>query len=572
MQKSLSLKARIFIFFFGILLLMTGTYIFAVSRFITRSTVEQLDADYNEILSQTCDTVEGTLWNLTLSSQQLLENRDIRQSLTGYLHETDPYARQTYYGNLLETVASLTMSNSDVALFYFLEPQSGEIIYSSLPADRMEGSYPALCRNGDFLFQGPCKSQSSFISNPVVLLNRSGQLDNDSEIVLSMESGYYSLDAPLQAAERKSAYLAFWNSDGALVYDTLPQEWDSAALLSDITAGNHPDFRCFSRQTQQGWGVSIVIPSSVYDKDYRLALQDFILSTTVAAVFVGAFAIYFWKSIYHPLQLFDSQLNTLLSSDVSAERFHSSIPEYEHLLGRISVLQKQIQSMLQKAVEQEKRNARIQTEKLRAQINPHFLMNTLNTLHWMALMNHQPDMDRITQSLTHLLSYNLDKESEYTNLKNELSALKEYMALQQVRYQLQFEIDVPQEPAGLNYPCPKFILQPLAENALMHAYKEGMTIAVKVRVDDEWISVSLRDTGQGMDEEALRQLRQKLDRYASSSEEEDEVRPGIGLQYVVRSLHTFYHGIYEFRVESRQGEGTEMLLRLPKVRGGGYHA
>lgn len=79
--------------------------------------------------------------------------------------------------------------------------------------------------------------------------------------------------------------------------------------------------------------------------------------------------------------------------------------------------------MIQEIIRQEQVNTKIQTEKLRAQINPHFLLNTLNTMHWMALINEQPEIDSITQALSHLLSYNLDKDNVSSNLERELSAL-----------------------------------------------------------------------------------------------------------------------------------------------------
>lgn len=103
-----------------------------------------------------------------------------------------------------------------------------------------------------------------------------------------------------------------------------------------------------------------------------------------------------------------------------------------------------------------------------------------------------------------------------------------------MRYRFRFGIQAPEEPAGLNYPCPKFILQPLVENALMHAYREDMAIDVEVTVEDEWIAVSLRDTSRGMSAAELAGLREKLARYALPPGEDEEVRPGIGLQDVLR--------------------------------------
>lgn len=138
--------------------------------------------------------------------------------------------------------------------------------------------------------------------------------------------------------------------------------------------------------------------------------------------------------------------------------------------------------MIRHIIAQEKDNSKMQIEKLRSQINPHFLLNTLNTVHWMALMNGQNEIDTITQSLAHLLSYNFDKDSVSTNLEKELRALAEYVQLQKVRYDFQFTVDRSEQKIELNYPCPKFLLQPLVENALSHGYRPGMEIVVTIQI------------------------------------------------------------------------------------------
>ena len=98
--KGLSLKKRIFLFFFGILILMVVTYVFTIGRFITRFTEERLDTDYNALVAETCDTMENILWDLTLTSQQILENEDILISLADYQNAPNRYTQQENYSYL----------------------------------------------------------------------------------------------------------------------------------------------------------------------------------------------------------------------------------------------------------------------------------------------------------------------------------------------------------------------------------------------------------------------------------------------------------------------------------------
>lgn len=577
--KNISLKSRIFISFFSILLLMAGSCFFTISRFITRFTETQLNNDYDSILSETCDSMENLLWDLTLTSGQILDNEEIKETLMLYQNSISPYEKQAYYASLRDSITMLTLANTDISLLYLYDTARQDFIFSSFPVSgKQPVQSPVLYQNTAFSFCGPCKSQSSYNGNPVLILNRTEILPNGKSVLLSIESGFYSLLAPLRSVERKSAFLAITNASGEQVYTTF--EDISGAKINDILKGDNKHYRSMSKSMSQGWNVHIIIPEHIYIQDFYQSLSDILLCTLIIAVFVTLTAIYFWRSIYSPLRLFDRQLGLLLSDESSIAQTHSSIPEYDYLLHKIVLMQKQIQEMIHQIVQQEKMNAKMQIEKLRAQINPHFLLNTLNTLHWMALMNRQDDIDAITQSLSHLLSYNLDKESVSASLDKELSALAEYVQLQKVRCDFQFRIERP--PANdLNYPCPKFLLQPLVENALVHGYQPGMKILVCVQVDDASIHLTVSDTGTGMDAETLARINRLSSSMPCSDQPacgtaNDIPRFGIGLAYVMNSLYAFFSDSFCFHAENAKSEDTEnrgtiVTINFPKLKGNGYY-
>ncbi|MDO4336716.1 MAG: histidine kinase [Eubacteriales bacterium] len=575
--RRVSLKARIFISFFGILLLMLFTYIFMGSRFITRFTERQLADDYNSLLSEICDTMQDLLWNLTLTSGQILDNAEIQDTLILYQSASSPYVRQGQYSALMNNITMLTLSNTDISLLCLYDNEASEYIYSSYPiSGNQRDSLPVLYQNSAFSFCGPCSSQSSYNGNPVLVLNRTETLSNGSSVTLSVETGFYSMLDPIRLAENKSAFLAVTNADSELIYTNFPGESSGEEFLSLLDSGKNSDYRSLSRSMPQGWQVYLILSNQIYARDYYHAISEALLVTIFIAVLVGLIAVYFWKSIYAPLQLFDRQLEMLLSDQEISREWHSSIPEYDHLLQKIFALQKQIQQMIQQIIAQEKTNARMQLEKLRAQINPHFLLNTLNTMHWMALINEQHEIDDITQALAHLLSYNLDKDNVSTSLAREIGALGEYVRLQKVRYDFNFAVSSPPSPGDLNYPCPKFMLQPLVENALSHGYRPGMEIRVNIQIDER-IHIVVSDTGTGITPERLAVINRL--RQASFTEETDAAmdaegisRFGIGLSYVVSSLHSFFSGDCSFSAASEEGSGTSIFIEFPKVKGGGYHA
>ena len=189
MKKYWSLRTRIFSLFFVILLLMVCIYVFVIHRFISRSTTEQLNSDYESILVETSDTMEKLLWNLTLTSQQLLESKDIQSALLNYTMARDSFSKQTSYSELLQTISMLTMSNSDLSLIYYYDEERQDVIYSTLPVSRQNDDLPILYESGNFCFRGPTRSQSNYVSSPVLMLDRSEVLADTLSVTLSMENG-----------------------------------------------------------------------------------------------------------------------------------------------------------------------------------------------------------------------------------------------------------------------------------------------------------------------------------------------------------------------------------------------
>jgi two-component system sensor histidine kinase YesM len=581
----ISLKIRIFMIFLGIFVATVCIFTLSFYRFVSKSTFENLNEDYLAMVNDLNDTSQNLLWKLTLTSQQLMENEDVQNTLVSYQEAENVYEKQSYYSDLLDEVASLTMSETDVALFYFYDLKTQEIIYSSLPVDYYQTSDDLyLYKNKLFQYRGPASSQSSLLGNPVFILDRITTLPNGNTILFSIESGYYSLDKSFQALKQKDAYVIFVNENQEILYNSMPEQIQENVNLRNIFSDKDHNFHVFMQESSQGWSTYVVVPHSVYTAQYRDGLRDFTKYTIIFAITLSFFALLFWHSIYHPLQIFDHQLEQIVTDQEISGENPSSIPEFDFLFQKIKHLQKQVQMMLEQAVVQEKANTKAQLEKLRAQINPHFLMNTLNTVHWLALINKQTEIDEITQSLSHLLSYNLDKDSYNTYLQKELNAVSEYVRLQKVRYQFDFAIRVIPEDSTLNYPCPKFILQPFIENALSHGYRENMNITIEIAVLEHEIAITISDTGSGMTEEELLNVTSQLHASETSGCQSEDHKndttiimnqhsgKGIGLSYVAGILRLYYYDPCSISVTSSPDVGTSFCIHLPKMKGRGYLA
>ena len=124
------------------------------------------------------------------------------------------------------------------------------------------------------------------------------------------------------------------------------------------------------------------------------------------------------------------------------------IKEFDDLMHEVEQMKEQIRNLIDDVVEKEKSIQRTEYEKLLYQINPHFLLNTLNSVQWMARMSRQDNITEFVQRLKRLLSYNLGKEGMQTTLRTEIDIVKDYIALEQMRYDFVIEMNVEEALAG----------------------------------------------------------------------------------------------------------------------------
>ncbi|CAI6086678.1 sensor histidine kinase [Cohnella sp. JJ-181] len=195
---------------------------------------------------------------------------------------------------------------------------------------------------------------------------------------------------------------------------------------------------------------------------------------------------------------------------------------------------------------------------LQAQINPHFLYNTLESINWMAKINRQPQISQMVEALGHLLRNSISLGDPLIPLREELALVESYVTIQKFRFEerLEFETDVPEALKGRL--IPKLSLQPLLENAINYAVEPSMSpcrIVLRASASEEGLLLlSVEDAGPGMDPRMLERLR--------SGEARGQGR-GIGLLNIDERIKIAFGETYGIRVESEPGRGACVTLALP---------
>ncbi|MCI5901892.1 MAG: sensor histidine kinase [Blautia sp.] len=230
---------------------------------------------------------------------------------------------------------------------------------------------------------------------------------------------------------------------------------------------------------------------------------------------------------------------------------------FNHMVERIDNLVEDIKT--------EQFNQRVTEQKLlQAQINPHFLYNTLDAIIWQAEAGEKEQVVMMVTALSDFFRTTLSKGRDFISVKEEESHIRSYLKIQRFRYQdiLEYEINIPEEL--YQYQILKLMLQPLVENALYHGIKNkrGMGhILVTGQLEDDTMIFRVKDNGMGMTEERLEQVKKEM-----GKEREENSQPSVfGLFNVVERIRLYYGPSYGMELFSVYGEGTEAVIRLPAV-------
>lgn len=314
-------------------------------------------------------------------------------------------------------------------------------------------------------------------------------------------------------------------------------------------------------RSEIGYANAIALQENTYQKEmnmWRLKLLVIILVSF--CVFSGS-VIYLYRLICKPLNQFQEQLLQIGGGSLQMVKQEYDIKEFDDLMHEVEKMKDQIRNLIDNVVEKEKNIQRIEYEKLLFQINPHFLLNTLNSIQWMARMSHQDNITEFVQRLKKLLSYNLGKEGMQTTLRTEIDIVKEYIALQQMRYDFVIEMNV-EEGSYLEQPTVRMLLQPLVENAIQYGLGKDEKITIRIFEDNKrgLAAITIADSGNGLTREEIDQINAPFDYDLQKMQNGNR---GIGLRYVKAMLDSFYEGQTNLFVNCKKGCGTKITILIP---------
>lgn len=299
-----------------------------------------------------------------------------------------------------------------------------------------------------------------------------------------------------------------------------------------------------------------------YQKFYTWMLRFCLIALAGVVVAVGIMSYLIPLSITRPFKELSQVTDEIAKGNLSVRANVNTGEEATALSNSMNTMIDKINELLEQVTTEQTRLRKAEFELLQAQINPHFLYNTLDAIIWLAEAGEQKRVVGMVRNLSDFFRTSLNQGKDINSIKEEMLHVKSYLEIQHVRYQdiLSYDIEVPE--SLYIYSIPKITIQPLVENALYHGIKNkrGMGhISIRGQAGEKNFTITVTDDGVGIDETRLRQVQSGI---------QNKVLTGkdfYGLYNVCERIRLNFGEEYGIFIESVYGEGTSVRVILPYV-------
>ncbi|SOC11947.1 cache domain-containing sensor histidine kinase [Pseudobutyrivibrio ruminis] len=313
-----------------------------------------------------------------------------------------------------------------------------------------------------------------------------------------------------------------------------------------------------------GWTFINVYDADKMLKDVRKTeLITIIISISVILVVI-LIIIYTTKTFNNSVNTIVEGMQTVQEGDLDKRINIHSTDEFGIIANNFNVMTERVKELMHQISSAKDRQRHAELKALEAQINPHFLYNTLDTINWMAIEHHENEISKALSNLGLILRHSISKVEDKTPLKQECDFLTRYLDLQELRYEGSFKYELIIDPEVKNIVIHKLLIQPFVENAIIHGFEgieEGglLSINIDLSYDKKYLQISIADNGNGFEEDLL----VKMNDRQFVIETDDIEGVGLGLRNAFSRLVMYYGDLAHWNINSVEEIGTEITLYIP---------
>ena len=378
----------------------------------------------------------------------------------------------------------------------------------------------------------------------------------------------------LTAQESLSAHIFLLDQDNNILLESVGENKDlKDQKWVDQINGNSGNLRLnldgkaynLVYQTSSDTGLTVVgmIPTSFLQKTARELEKTTVLLIGISILLCVFLANIMARGITRPIERTSNAMKKFAKGDFSVRLPEERTDEIGEMNSVFNQTIEKIEKLLKQIVEMEMVNKDMEFQALQAQINPHFLYNTMDMINWMALQGQTDEISHAVQSLSRFYKLTLSRKKGISTIARELEHVTIYVQLQNMRYHDSIELitDIPDELS--EYQIPKLTLQPVVENSILHGILEkeskSGTIVITGWMENEDIVLLISDDGVGISPEILSTI-------LSGKGKSQSGGTNIAVYNTHRRLQILYGNNYGLTYSSKPGEGTDVEIRFPAHR------
>jgi two-component system sensor histidine kinase YesM len=373
----------------------------------------------------------------------------------------------------------------------------------------------------------------------------------------------------------KTGYLMVIDHKGENIYtpsnpiiDHFPLEWlgdQGSGTFSKEVSGRSLQF-IYLTSPFTNWTTVGVFPTNESAAEVR-EIQFYVVSFVFLICLMGITAsLYVSHTISRPIQQLQTFMHKAESGDLTVR--HTSVRTDEiGMLGKsFNTMLIQLRKLLELNELQERQKREAELKSLQAHIKPHFLYNTLDTIHWLARKKGADDVAEVVESLSRLFRIGLSKGNEMIPLVDEMEHIRSYLNIQKTRYRDKLNDQIDIDPAVQQLEVLKIMLQPFVENAIYHGLKQRRgpgLIRIAARLDKQAMRLTIEDDGVGLSPEQLTDLQNQLESDVGGQTPSS----GYGIMNVQARLKLTFGEPYGVFIDSEYGKGTTVTIVHPIIDG-----
>jgi two-component system sensor histidine kinase YesM len=384
-----------------------------------------------------------------------------------------------------------------------------------------------------------------------------------NQIKLTKEGNIYLIADDGQIISHKDKSLLGQKMIESEPMTTIAQHDEGVVRLLD---DKNPRFAIYTKVASTGWKLVAEVPQSEISSR-AVALNQFSGVATISTV-----TILFLLLVFILLAMIVRNMNRRIQTVIRTikrggiesldDRTFSTGGDFKLLENSVDHLIHRVHGLMEETYQSKVQEREAQLRALQAQINPHFLYNTLDTINWIAIGHNAPEISNMINGLAKYFRLSLNKGRDLVSVTDELNLAKVYLEIQQSRFPKSFDVHFVIEDGLDDLEMPKLTLQPIVENALLHGIRKSKgktgTILIGAKKEDGVLILSVTDDGIGMDEELVQSLLTK----PRPSMKSDGSGSSYGLYNVNERIKLFAGDHYGLGIHSTLGEGTTVTVRI----------